>query len=382
MPELMAGKYSKINNAYKLIVDDNPKNLITIEIGDTKQPSQFYPQVKLCKWGDTPDDNEVNFSVRLNNTVEQIPIEKEGILETNNIKFYQLENAFEFEITLDKRPKSNVIEFTMQSKGLKFSYQPIELTQLEIDNNCSRPDNVKGSYAVYYDTCPKNIVGGKVYGTGKVAHIYRPKIVDAIGKTTWGELNISNGILTVTIPKIFLSKATYPVTHAAGLTIGYETAGASALGVAADRMYCASGSQINPGTSGDISKLTASVFAGAVNYKAIIFDYSTATIISNGVGTATADSLNWTQHWEDLPFGATKPQFGSSTYSIGLIGDGGVNFYYDSTSPYYVDSDLTNSYSSPQDPTGFAHNGWFRVSCYATYVAAALGNNNGFFSFF
>src|SRR5205085_2722515 len=105
----------------------------------------------------------------------------------------------------------------LNTKGLDFIYQP-ELTSEEEKEGCVRPDNVVGSYAIFTSEEKINRVGGKEYKSGKVGHIYRPRIEDANGEKVWGELNIDtkNGVLSVEIPQVFLDKASYPVRHAAG----------------------------------------------------------------------------------------------------------------------------------------------------------------------
>jgi len=88
--------------------------------------------------------------------------------------------AFEFEVILKKKPKTNKIVLDIETKGLKFYYQP-ELTQKEKDEGAFRPDNVIGSYAVYHESKSGNyeaFPNGKNYMTGKAFHIYRPKIID------------------------------------------------------------------------------------------------------------------------------------------------------------------------------------------------------------
>lgn len=217
--------YDLENNTYSKVSQDNPKDLIAVEVGDSKQPD-FLPQVKIQRW-----DNEVNFSARL------IHDEKTPVVTTDVDKilwqgdkveanFYELTEGYEFEVILKEKPLTNKVEFTLQTKGLDFFYQP-ELTQEEIDQGSSQPENVIGSYAVYASENKTNYVGGKEYKAGKVGHIYRPKIVDSIGTEVWGELNITGANLSVTIPQDFLDKAVYPVRHAAGLTFGYLTLGAS-----------------------------------------------------------------------------------------------------------------------------------------------------------
>jgi len=208
--------YSKRRNTYFAEPKKNPKDRIQIEVGDSKQ-DDFKPQMKLMRW-----DNEVNFSIR----AEEHP---EGVLrkEGKKIKYispdYEVhqfdkpdiaeDGGFEFEWVLNKRPRTNVLKTTIQTKGLDF-YKQNQLTQADISRGENQPENVKGSYAVYHSTRGKiNRIDGMDYKAGKAFHIYRPKIIDFKGNKTWGELNISKsaGILTVTIDEAWLTKAVYPV---------------------------------------------------------------------------------------------------------------------------------------------------------------------------
>jgi hypothetical protein len=142
------------------------------------------------------------------------------------------DGGHEFEIILKAKPSSNVIQFTLNTKGLDFFYQP-EPTADEKFRGVTRAANVIGSYAVYASENKVNYDGGKEYRCGKVCHIFRPKISDATGVWVWGELkvDIDLGLLYVTIPQDFLDNATYPVTHAAGATFGFTSAGANPDGI-------------------------------------------------------------------------------------------------------------------------------------------------------
>jgi hypothetical protein len=224
----------KINSTtYKKEVKNNPKDRIEVIVGDDKQ-LDFKPQVKIQRW-----DNEVNFSIRAeekpNATVEQ----KKGVIKyiTTDYEVHQYEKpevsedgGFEFEWVLNKKPESNILKATIQTKGLDFFYQP-EPTQEEINDGLLRPDNVIGSYAVYHKTKKDNIVGDMEYKTGKFCHIYRPKAIDKNGVETWCELNINEeaGELTVTVPQEFLDNAVYPII--VDPTFGYTTLGASRLAI-------------------------------------------------------------------------------------------------------------------------------------------------------
>ena len=198
----------------KIIAKDDPKDLIELEVGDSKDPD-FKPQVKISRW-----QNEVNLSMRLVHE-ETAPTKKQdgNIISWEGkkvaTKVYPIEDGNRFEIILKEKPKTNVVEFTLQTKGLDFFYQP-ELTQEEKDEGAERPENVIGSYAVYASEQKTNYAGGKEYKVGKVGHLFRPKATDATNDWVWVDLNIvknpdGTGIMTKTIPQSFLDKATYPV---------------------------------------------------------------------------------------------------------------------------------------------------------------------------
>ena len=241
-------KYSVASNAFSLAKIKNaeldkigePKDKIDVVIGDDKQPDTFYPQVKLCRW-----NNEVNVSVRLKNdgkSTETVTTDNDKIIwQKGDVKaeYFELpqdninpEGAYEFNVILDKKPASNVLEFTIETKELDFFYQP-ELTEEEIEQGASRPENVIGSYAVYHKTKGgMNDSAGKEYKCGKAFHIYRPEVSDSKGNKVWGELNVDvqNKLLTVTIPQKFLDEAVYPVII--DPTFGYVTLGESKIQVA------------------------------------------------------------------------------------------------------------------------------------------------------
>ena len=181
---------------------------VKIEVGDSKQ-EDFYPQIKLMKW-----DNETNFSIRLIDDIGNANFYKDKniVIWENHDKsviarFYNIpdneeipDGGFEFEVEV-KNPIDK-IQFSMQSKGLKYLYQG-ELDENEIKDNCIRPENCIGSYAVYHKTKRNNVRGGKKYNTGKAFHIYRPFAIDADGQKIWCDLNIDekNELMTIDIPK-------------------------------------------------------------------------------------------------------------------------------------------------------------------------------------
>lgn len=216
----------------KTYIEDPKGEKIHIEVGDSKAAEAFYPRVKLKAW-----DNECNFSIGLAPNGNETPTieEIDGLIKWKTSKveahFYakepdviNLDGAYEFEVVLNERPTSNIINLTTNiPKELAFHYQPA-LTQEEIAEGCERPDNVVGSYAVYHASKAHN-----EYKTGKAFHIYRPEAIDSAGSKTWCELNIDIEAqsATITVPQEYLDGAVYPVF--VDPTFGYTTTGASVV---------------------------------------------------------------------------------------------------------------------------------------------------------
>jgi len=213
--------------------------------------SKTEPRVSFRKW-----DGAVNMQVYYDglSTIQKLPDPVTGILvdrkvnpvgvrasRTDRVEWktadiemhtYPLpagegmeDGGFEIDIVLKKKPKSNVFDFQITGwEDLNFFYQPT-LTQEEIDEGTFRPDNVIGSYAVYHKFLANHRKGSTNYAVGKVYHIFRPKVIDALGFEVWGELSYIDGVLSVTVDQTFLDTATYPVR--VDPVFGYTALGAS-----------------------------------------------------------------------------------------------------------------------------------------------------------
>ena len=250
---------------------------LEIVVGDEKQKG-FFPRVKLKAW-----QNEANFSVGLLDNSgkhkkhgNKVVYSAKGITADfypTNISDVSTLNSidragFEFSITLDERPNSNVIPLSITTKGLTFHYQP-ELTKKQ-SKTAIRPDNVVGSYAVYHESKMHDS-----YKTGKAFHIFRPWAEDSTGKRVWCDLNIDTDKhgrakkdeISITIPPAFLDKAVYPVLI--DPTFGYATAGASSASAANTITVL-----------GNIQATSGSVTA--------IYSYSTPTVTSGTLYFQTA----------------------------------------------------------------------------------------------
>ena len=362
-------------NSFSQLAKDDPFERIDVEVGDTKQ-ADFFPQVKVMRW-----DNEVNLSVRLiDGTLGKAAVVEEGgvikwIKGNTESHFYEHpvsvehpEGGYEFEVILKTKPTSNRIQFTIQTKGLDFLYQPT-LTQKEINEGTSRPENVVGSYAVYHSekTGDFSPAGGKNYKAGKAFHIYRPKVTDAVGKEIWGELSIDllSGILGITLNQAFLDTAVYPVT--VDPTFGYTTGGASKVVVNFKNLR---GVLFTSPT--DVSRaesISAYVVSNSTSYliKGLIVSHNNLNILSNGVGISV--SLPTIAAWRTSSFSTLPYLVENTDYVLSIVSSDSTNeVYYDVGNANQGHLDSTNSFATPTNPTDAVHNN-HKYSIYCTYLA-------------
>ena len=363
-PEL-ASRYDLVGNTLVQKSVADVKNDSSVEIGDSKQVD-FYPQAKFTKWR-----NEVNFSARLvDDGKGQLAFEKNIVkyVKTDiEAHFYNLDNSFEIELLLNSKPASNVFTWTIQSKGLNFYYQP-PLTAQEIAAGDVRPDNIVGSYAVYTNRKNHNLSTGINYRHGKAFHIYRPKATDAKGGSTWCDLNIENGLMTVTVPQTFLDTAVYPVL--VDPTIGYTTVGGTGSFLNTDDVYGVHATATEDGTVNSIS-IYFSTASG--NFKGLLVDGSSKTIVTNGI--SPAGSYSSTAAWYTTTY-SSSPSISNTVdyYICGIVDTVVTKMYYDTGSSPDNLYDSSNSYASPTDPTdGTTGNRLY--SAYATYTTGGGDTN-------
>lgn len=267
--EILA-KYDILNETLFQAVKEDPADVISVEIGDSKQPD-FKPQVKIMRW-----DNEVNFSMR----AEEHPdatVEFEGDVIKYITPDYEVhqydkpdasdEGGFEFEWILKTIPSSNVLSATIQTKGLTFHKQ-LPLTNEQIADGDFRPEDVINSYVIYHDSKAGNFVGGKEYRAGKFGEIKRPKATDANGDWTWCDPDIDEvaGKIYVTVPPKWLANAALPVV--VDPTFGYTTLGASesvrTTGVSSNRAHLKA-SLLYTASAGDTVTMLSAYGRGAVS---------------------------------------------------------------------------------------------------------------------
>lgn len=383
LPKELTDKFQIENNTLKRDVKQNPKDRIEIEIGDSKQ-SDFLPQAKIMRW-----DNETNFSLRfVDNEPGEPVIETEGkvikyIKPKVEFHAYELDpselgedGGLEIELLLKEKPDTNKFDFTLQTKGLDFFYQPA-LTQQEIDDGSSRPENVVGSYAVYHKTKGgMNRIDGMEYKVGKAFHIYRPKVTDANGVETWGELNIDeqNGLLSVTIDQAWLDTAVYPIL--VDPTFGYGSVGGTRV-VFHEFININNRSLPENGTvtsitsyhdtnnleGGETADIGHAIYDNAGNLEG----NTTASVINNDLAQWVGESLSVSvvagNYWLGVWVANTAD---TSSDDIALFMDD-TNSHTDSQTFLSNQSPADNSWP---DPISTTSTGFLRTySIYATYTA-------------
>jgi len=247
--------------------------------------------------------------------VEFYPKEPEEISEVIAGKEFWFrqneEGGVEFDLVLKEKPDTNVFRFPIQSKGLRFYYQPPlhpeHPTWADTDGD-GVPDvftSVVGSFAVYHETQAKlwkTREEAEKYKTGKAFHIYRPKVSDAEGKEIWGELlNIDEeeGVLTVTIDPDWLDNAVYPVTI--DPIFGYDKEGSSCIGL--NNPQALKGSVFTITEDGTATKISAYFMCGGGNAKAAIYKHSDSTLVAES-SEITIES-DWQYRWKDFTVSAS-----------------------------------------------------------------------------
>jgi hypothetical protein len=280
------------------------------------------------------------------------------------------DGGHEFEVILKEKPKTNILEFSIETKGLEFFYQSA-LTETEIAEGANHPENVVDSYAVYYKDCPANYVDGKLYRTGKAFHIYRIKATDANGVSVWGKQNIDvdKKLHTIELPQDFLDNAVYPVV--VDPTFGYTTKGGSGT-IGAGYWYFY---QFATGGNGTINSITS--FIGNYNNTTPQIRFALYSDSSNTPNNLVDYTDIWVKtpstfdDWETLSTKISGSIVNGNMWLADWSDNYGTNFcyhYYDTGTNlrYYQGVNNDGSLYNPASATSASAR---KYSIYATYTA-------------
>jgi hypothetical protein len=332
---------------------------------------KFVPNINASKWDDECWLN-INFPQVVTN--EKAKIDKDVISQTIGDfthKYYlKPDESLEYEIILDKKPPINSFGLKIDfPDGLMFCYQP-PLTPEEIAMGFSRPDNVVGSYAVYWKQKDNQ------YKTGKFCHIYRPQLTDADGKQIWADISIdpTAKTLTITADNNWLETAKYPVTI--DPNIGYSTKGGSAMSTYG---YClASYYNLTDANGGTTSKIHVYAFtsSGTHNVKLTMYDVTSDEIPTNRLATPVVvpigtDDIEYMGDFV-VTLSANTRYFTASS----VDSSGAVSVHYDTLGDdngRYAYQSINYDCSDPWG--GNYHQGSHAVSVWADYSAVTPPTN-------
>lgn len=300
-------------------------------------------------------------------------------------------DKFDIDFTLDSKPDTNIFNYLITgAEDFDFFYQPA-LNEEFASSTCTptdcgeehRPEDVVGSYAIYSKDKSGDCTncGTANYATGKIAHIYRPKVIDASGNWVWASLNFSNGVLSVTVPQAFLDNATYPV-HI-DPTFGWAVAGASSTSNSSASIYAYYGSTYTPSGAGTASSISIySAYSGnPVNIELGIYKNSDNTLLGHTSAISISNS-GASPQWNSASFSPTlsiTAQQYILSFFIAATTPTQLVWYYDTVAAGVGDNlakDSTNAY-----PNWPATNVWSngkpltanrRASIYVTYTATAV----------
>jgi hypothetical protein len=390
-------KYQIDGASLKKTVSNNTEDAVRVTLGD-KNAQEFIPSLTISKWAEVflkiepkleniaSNDKNLNFN---GDKVEfSTPKVNYGLYETpTNDK--NSGESFEYDITLKGKPATNKIEFNIKTQGLDFFFQPplnqeikigeegvVSCTETDCYNKDGkviiyRPENVVGSYAIYASGEKVNLTDGKLYKTGKVGQIFRPRIADAEGKWAWEELSIKDNLLTITIPQDFLDKAVYPI-HSTGINFGDTTLGSTGSSVG---YYGPYRSQFTTGSVGGVGvSMTVGVWdqygVPLNNITTQCAIYSGANLITNGTTNQAVITFTVVPSWTSPFLFSTGPTIAANTaYYLAFGANTSAQdafFVYDTATGGVHGYDIT-AYASWW-PTWVDNGGGTRkYSIYATY---------------
>lgn len=304
----------------------------------------------------------VNFSkhddrawLALNHEASVITTQKEDFIDNAFIlicpetthKIWQLDDkVIEWRFEFKERPKSDEIVFKISDSGnlnycrQKTIWDEYHSQSEEFQNrftlewyveNCVRPDNVIGSYAVYLkeDALPdiKRFTQSR-----KMIHLFRWEVTDAEGKKAWCESNVADGKFTITMPKDFLDSAKFPIfAMGSGDTFGNVGTGATSINVESG-VIC--GYRATSGAAGTVDRVSfygGETAAPAVHYVSAALVYQSTELLAVKAPSSVND-IPMEIEWCDVDTFSGEAVEAATGYIICVgtgTGSGQLRVYYD-----------------------------------------------------
>lgn len=378
------------NKSSKTFEEYVGRNLDKVSFGNSKNPNKLESVFEFSVFG-----GEETLSLKFPKDYAGKPKNENGVLtvEDDDDGLYSTKHSddvFKFGLILKKKPAKNSWTSTITGhENLDFFFQPALANEngdgstwenSEWGGKRTRPADVNNSYAVYHKTKRDHILGQKNYATGKVAHIYRPKFIDANGAWVWGDINISNGEYTVTCPQSFLDSAVYPVK--ANDTFGYTTIGGSDDTGNVD-LYYSWKSTSNPAGNGTLTSMTMAYWlasgTGHSKYALYTVSGTTHTLVASS-GTSEFTIVRTTKPTSDLGTWTSAntgaASISNTQYYLATNNDNGnIQNAYDSGASDELRAELTAYSGFPNATLNVTFGASLRLSFYATYTPAASGSN-------
>ena len=334
---------------------------------------ELRPEVKMNKWGDETylrvwSDDEVEKAKKVGEKVVSKSKDNKKeyhIYEKTAEELGSDDSGIEYEILLNEKPDTNIIELKIETKDLDFHYQP-ELTQEETDAEINRPVNITGSYAVYHTTKKDYIVGQTNYMAGKAFHIYRPELIDDNGDRVWADMNIADGLLTITMPHEWLDNATYPVI--VDPTFGYTSIGGTSTFSSSSDMYIFQYSIGENGTGQSISLYADDLSDYGDPFKLGIYEDDEGEPGAY-IDTTGAESPPAGAAWLTSNLVGSPSLISGNTYWITVYTSRKLFYsFYDSVTSEWRIKIEGNYPTYPDPPTGLSGGPTRKFSAYVTYT--------------
>lgn len=373
---------------YQIIFDGPKDRNLSVHIGgkDELTESKFKSEIRAERWG-----GEVYLKIANDNispetasfSDNKITLDAGGIKQrfyhtTVNLEALDAtrqDDALEWEVEFANPPPSNKLTYNIDfPTGLRFLYQPA-LTKDEIDEGCSRPDNVVGSYAVYWSQ------RNNKYMAGKFCHIYRPKLTDADGKWKWAEISIDSisKTLTFTIDLSWMATAKYPVVLG-GTQLGKTDVGGSEANANDDFVWAF---QVGTSGAGDggmsldwIAWYNAESITATSDARLTLYKDGDADDEPDALCDYTAEAALGQDAWNKWAPTQSYNIEASTLYFAGPWMEANDQEYaYDNDGSYsnFYDSETYDGGAPPANHSNNALGSGRRVSAYIEYSAAAGG---------
>jgi len=336
------------NKTFTDLYGEHKNNVVVF--GNPDAPEEFQAHAKLEFWG----ENHITFCDKGVKGTPSLAAEKLSLDcgPEKSIDWWQYNNTgLKWVITLKKKPVSNKYQFELGGDWHEFYWRynpPLaeefgEMEEFEghdgdiwirpknyesLDTYSQRPVRVDGSISVKHKTKRDHVIGGKNYKAGKVLHIFRPRPVDDKGESTWADLEVKDGVMTVTIPQDFLDSAVYPVII--NDEWGYHSAGGTEhVNSTGTKDQVAWGLQ-SPPADGTATAIYAYCRAGS-NHTLGIWDDSAGNpnnAVADGANLTSGATDEWVGGALDSGYGV----FAASSYHLGGKAGDSIAYHYDAGS--------------------------------------------------